>query len=247
MARRASDLNWGIQREKRNADSAGNDTAAARTGTWVEFQEFDFMGYSDRLLAPAVESAARHPGLNPMIRFGMRLFLASLSVLFIAGVVGYLIIRGQGHIPAPAEGVSLPRGLWISTAILLISGWTIHLANGNARSGDAARLKRHLGMTFVLSVLFVGVQAPSLAALLGTHRAALADHSFSLYGISFALIGIHAAHVLGGMVPLGWIFALAWRGGIGSHLQPAVNLCAIYWHFLDVVWVLLYCLLLLTL
>ena len=50
MARRASDLNWGIQREKRNADSAGNDTAAARTGTWVEFQEFDFMGYSDRFL-----------------------------------------------------------------------------------------------------------------------------------------------------------------------------------------------------
>ena len=54
MARRASDLNWGIQREKRNADSAGNDTAAARTGTWVEFQEFDFMGYSDRLLGLAV-------------------------------------------------------------------------------------------------------------------------------------------------------------------------------------------------
>ena len=58
MARRASDLNWGIQREKRNADSAGNDTAAARTGTWVEFQEFDFMGYSVRLLVVEAEIVA---------------------------------------------------------------------------------------------------------------------------------------------------------------------------------------------
>ena len=63
MARRASDLNWGIQREKRNADSAGNDTAAARTGTWVEFQEFDFMGYSDRLLVGQRQHADRRRAL----------------------------------------------------------------------------------------------------------------------------------------------------------------------------------------
>jgi cytochrome c oxidase subunit 3 len=182
-----------------------------------------------------------------MIRFGMRLFLVSLSVLFIAGVVGYLIIRGQGQISEPAEPIALPSGLWVSTAVLLVSGWTIHRANRQARSNETGSLKLYLGATFVLSVLFVGIQAPSLVALLGIHRAALAEHSFNLYGISFALIGIHAAHVLGGMLPLGRLFARVWRGGVGRHLQPSIHLCAIYWHFLDVVWVALFALLLFTL
>ena len=182
-----------------------------------------------------------------MVRFGMRLFLVSLSVLFLAGVVGYLIIRGQGHIPEPAEEIELPRGLWVSTVLLLISGWTIHRAKRHAHDNEITWLRRYLGTTFVLSVLFVGIQTPSLVALLDIHRASLAEHSFNLYGISFALIGVHAAHVLGGVLPLGWLFASAWRGGVGGHLQPAIHLCAIYWHFLDVVWVALFALLLFTL
>ena len=182
-----------------------------------------------------------------MVRFGMRLFLVSLGVLFIAGVVGYLIIRGQGHIPQPAEEIALPGGLWVSTAVLLVSGWTIHQANRRARNNETAWLRRYLGATFVLSALFVGIQTLSLLALLGIHRASLAEHSFNLYGISFALIGIHAFHVLGGMLPLGWLFASAWRSGVGRHLQPSIHLCTIYWHFLDAVWVALFALLLLTL
>ena len=187
------------------------------------------------------------PDPNPMVRFGMRLFLVSLSILFIAGVVGYLIIRGQGHIPEPAREIALPFGLWISTAVLLISGWTIRQANRCGRANENDGLRAYLCATFVLSVLFVAIQTPSLIALLGIHRAALAEHSYNLYGISFALIGIHAAHVLGGMIPLAWLFARVWRGDIKRQLQPAINLCAIYWHFLDVVWVVLFGLLLLTL
>ena len=187
------------------------------------------------------------PGLNPMVRFGMGLFLASLSILFIAGVVGYLIIRAQVHVPEPAEEIALPSGLWVSTAVLLVSGWTIHQANRHARNNETAWLRRYLGATFVLSVLFVGIQTPSLVAFLGIHRASLAQHSFNLYGISFAVIGIHAAHVLGGMLPLGWLFASTWRSGVGRHLQPSIHLCAIYWHFLDVVWVALFALILFTL
>ena len=77
------------------------------------------------------------------------------------------------------------------------------------------------------SALFIAVQVPALMQLLDRHRAPEA----STYGIAFALVVVHALHVVGGMVPLS---ALAWRARMNrldsEHLL-SVRACAAYWHF----------------
>ncbi len=187
------------------------------------------------------DPAGRHLGdPNAIWRLGMMLFLASLTVLFAAGVVAYLFIRLRSPTAPPPGQIQLPLGLWISTAVLLGAGLTVHAAQRSARQGRMHTAQRWLGWTCGLSVAFIIIQTPSMMKLLATHRWALAQHHTGIYGLTFALIIIHALHVLGGLVPLGFLTYKALYNRLGHQHQPLVRACAIYWHFLEVVWVLLF-------
>ena len=62
-------------------------------------------------------------------------------------------------------------------------------------------------------------------------------------GMFFVLTGLHAAHVMGGLIPLGIVIAFAEKGRYSRNFHPGVRYSTIYWHFLDVVWVILFSLL----
>ncbi len=171
--------------------------------------------------------------------FGMWLFLAALSMLFVAGMLGYLIIRIQGA-RSPALGqIQIPRMLWVSTGLILASSFTIHYALANLRAGRKFVYRSLIWATLVLALGFATVQVPALAALLREHDAGRTSGT-ALYGLIFFLILLHALHVGGGIVVLARR-SVAAIGVVDSSLQcTSVRYAAMYWHFLDVVWLLMF-------
>jgi heme/copper-type cytochrome/quinol oxidase subunit 3 len=172
--------------------------------------------------------------------FGMWLFLATLAVLFLTTMLGYLVVRLN---PDPVEpfrpeaSPGLPHLLLASTAALLASSATMHATVRGVRSGHRAEAARWAGLTLALAILFLAVQA---WAWLDLWRQQLRIDE-SLYAWTFyVLTGLHAAHVLGGLVPLWMVWRRIGTGRYSPRHPEGVVYCAMYWHFLDAVWLALY-------
>lgn len=173
--------------------------------------------------------------------FGMIVFLVSLSILFTASIVGYLIVRFQS---ANWPSTALPGGLWLSTLLLLLSSGTMHFALQAARRGRQKALRigmaltTALGTAFLIGQLFSWLTWIKAGVELGPHR---------LYAWAFYVFtGLHGAHVIGGLIPLAIVTARAFRGRYLPQTSTGVKHCAMYWHFLDVVWLVLFAVLSLT-
>ncbi len=174
-------------------------------------------------------------GMVPLI-----LFLASLTMLFIALMVGYLFIRTR--VESPAFGaVHLPPALWGSTLILVASSVTMHLALNYVRQEKQVQFRQMLIVTLVLSVMFVLIQFPSLYRLLTEHFELLSKQERAYYyGLIFFMIVVHALHVLGGMIPLAVITWKAHAKAYDHEAYGPVKYTAVYWHFLDIVWLVMF-------
>lgn len=203
----------------------------------------------------------RHPHLpRGTGTLGMWLFLAALGILFAASMIGYLVIRLVTLKPyenpvtgvvvrqaGPALGsIAIPPGLWVSTAVMLASSFTMHLALRAIQQEKQEVFRRCLVATAALAAMFLVIQMPSLWALLNEHLAyreqLRGDTTLGLlpYGMVFFLIAIHAAHLVGGIIPLSVVTRHAWRRRYDHESHNPVKYLAMYWHFLDVVWVCLF-------
>jgi len=170
-------------------------------------------------------------------RLGMRVLLLSLGMLFAATLAGYLWVRGGAETWPPPGMPSLPKGLWLSTALLLASSGTVQWALGGVRRGRLDALRRGLLLTTVLGVAFLVSQTASWFVL----AAAEFGPRLNLYAFTFYLLtALHAAHVVGGLVPLSLVTARAFKGRYTQGFHPGVEYVATYWHFLDAVWVVLF-------
>ena len=169
---------------------------------------------------------------------GMTLFLVSLSVLFAASIVGYLMVRVRAAQWVPPGTAPLPVGLWLSTLLLLLSSVTMHGAVLAIRGGKRETSTRLLGATMILGVAFLGSQIFNWWRMVAVD-AVLATKS--LYAFTFYMLtGLHALHVIGGLIPL---VRTTWRAHGGAYSWAdfhGIRLMAMYWHFLDVVWVVLF-------
>lgn len=126
-----------------------------------------------------------------------------------------------------------PRTLWVSTILIILSSVTYVFARGRLRSGDQAGLVRWLATTFALGLLFVVSQ---VMVWIGLVAQGVYAQTYPLSGMFYIMTIAHAVHVLGGLAWLGAVFAKAARGGYSTNRQLGVELCGVYWHFLDVVW-----------
>lgn len=166
---------------------------------------------------------------------GMALFLASLTMLFIAALLAYAMIRTQGRHSPPAGAVHLPRILWISTVAVLVSSMTIQHALICVQREKQRHFKLSILATLVLAMLFMAIQGPALAVLLRTHHKLSATQTH-LYGLLFMLVLLHALHVIGGLIPMAVITVKAMRSRYDHENYQPVRYLAMYWHFLDGVW-----------
>jgi len=176
--------------------------------------------------------------------FGMALFLVSLGVLFLAGLVAWAVVASRADEWPPSDAPPLPGLLWVSTALLAAGSATVQRAVGRV-GADRTREARHaLAATLVLGISFLVCQGTAwsrLAAADLTMRSSLAGWLF------YFLTGLHAAHVVGGLVPVALVTRRAFGEGLGPRGADSVRHCAAYWHFLGVVWLVLFAVLGLTL
>ena len=181
-------------------------------------------------------------------KLGFYLFLASLGMFFIASVITYLVIRDQAFSPIPNAipntiatmgpesyaPLKLPISFWVSTVLLVLVSYALHKACFMVRRERQEEFRFFLSVAAVGALAFLIIQSYGMAHLLGEHLSK-SDGSMKVYGMSFSLSLIHALHVIGGLVFLGFVMRNAWREQYDHERHWTVDNCASYWHFLDVV------------
>lgn len=171
-------------------------------------------------------------------KFGMWLFLVSLSMLFAGSFIGYLVVRLRAESWRTADMPALPWGLWLSTVILLCASFLVHRALQAARRDSQTSLRRLLIAAFILGVAFLANQTINWLALIAAN---LPPQSRNLYAFTFYMLtGLHAAHVIGGLIQLGIVTGKAFRGRYSRQYHPGVTYAMMYWHFLDIVWLVMF-------
>ena len=165
---------------------------------------------------------------------GMILFIAS-EVMFFAALFGaYFTIRAGADQWPPAgveSEVLLPA---LATGVLIASSATAHLASASAERGDRAKTSAWLSVTIGLGVLFLGAQAYEYSQL----GFSVADHAYGT--LFYSMTGFHALHVFAGVVTLILIWLKNSRGHLSAGRAGPAIAAGLYWHFVDVVWLLLF-------
>lgn len=167
----------------------------------------------------------------------MLVLFGTLSMLFGASIVGYLITRAQNDVWKTATMPDLPIGLIASTILLAGLSLAMHLALRAVRQNRFEALQRALGTALLLGVAFVIGQAQNWRAM---YAATTANDARTLYGFTFYMLtGLHGAHVIGGFVPLSIVLSKAKRREYSSSNHEGVKLCTQYWDYLGLVWLIL--------
>jgi cytochrome c oxidase subunit 3 len=172
-------------------------------------------------------------------RFGLWLFLLTLAVIFVSTLLAYVIVRlSPMNVDAwpPPDMPPLPDTLVYSTIVLLLSSVTMHVALVAARRGERT-VGGWMIATLALGIVFMVLQIVAWSA------AAAANMAFEkhLYAWTFyVLTMLHAVHVLGGLGPMLVTTVRACRGAYHPENTVGIVYCAMYWHFLDAIWIVLY-------
>lgn len=163
----------------------------------------------------------------------MWLFLASLTAIFAPLIVIQLILRGDaGGWPPPGLVVPLP-GFLFSTALLVAISAVLHYAIRAAAADARSRLRILVYLALVMAIGFVGSQIANWREVL---ESASTETTWRYIAYLYIFTAIHALHVIGGVVPLTVTAMRATQERYSSRRQSGIRLCAMYWHYLDAVW-----------
>lgn len=169
---------------------------------------------------------------------GMVIFLASWAMMFSSLFFAYGFVRMRATVWPPVGAIALPLGLpALNTAIIVVSSFTFSAGLSALRRGQRGRFQALVAATFALGALFLALQVQVWSSL---SRAGL-HMSSGIYGsVFYALTSIHALHVAAGLIILLWVLARSLWGTYSEHNHTNVRLCSMFWHFVDVVWVLMF-------
>jgi cytochrome c oxidase subunit 3 len=170
---------------------------------------------------------------------GMLLILATLFMLFASCMLAYVFIRIYSPHPAAAHSLRLPQLLWVSTAMMLGVSICFHGAVKSVRRERQIMVRRWLLLALLCAIAFLAIQTPALLELLQRHFA-MRSQNVTIYGLIFVLVLLHAAHVLGGMIGLGVVVHHAYKGMYDHEHYFGLSNAAMYWHFLDAVWLVMF-------
>jgi cytochrome c oxidase subunit 3 len=184
----------------------------------------------------AGENSGSSPSSLPAAIVGLGVFLAVVSSLFGLFLSAYFMrmqVADWAELPAP-------KLLWVNTGVLILSSIALQYAQVAARKGQMDRVGNGLiaggyfAVTFLIGQLLAWRELTTAGYL-------VADNPANAF--FYLLTGVHGVHLLGGLVALARTTDKVWRGCAVSELRLSVRLCAVYWHFLLVVWLVLFTLL----
>jgi cytochrome c oxidase subunit 3 len=167
---------------------------------------------------------------------GMLLFIASEIMLFGSFFTIYFFVRVVNNAPEwPPEGFHLPVYVaGVNTIILLTSSFTMHWALQAIKRGNRAGLQAGLVLTLALGLVFLLTQAREYS------RVGFSPSDGAFGSVFYGLTGLHGAHVFIGLTLLTFATIRAFRGHFTPKDHWGVEIPGIYWHFVDVMWIVVY-------
>ena len=170
-------------------------------------------------------------------KVGMWLFLGSECLLFGGLISTYMLYRGRVSVgPRPGNVFDIPFTS-VSSFILLMSSLTMVLAVSAAQNRDDRGTTLWLSVTALLGATFVGGQVYEFTAMYNEGL----GFTTSLFGSSFyTLTGFHGVHVTVGIIMLMSLVGIIKRSTIPGDKAEVVELIGLYWHFVDVIWIVIF-------
>ncbi|MGV2020375.1 cytochrome c oxidase subunit 3 [Agrobacterium sp. 22-223-1] len=168
-------------------------------------------------------------------KVGLGIFLAVVGALFTLLISAYLGRMGG----ADWWGIPIPGLLWVNTAALAASSLALQWAKTEIRPDRRDRLNAALVTAFAAAVFFVAGQFLAWRQLISAGYVLADNPSNSFF---YMITGLHGLHILGGLFVLGRTAIRARSEPLSARMRLSVELCAIYWHFMLVVWLVLFAL-----
>ncbi|MBW3552082.1 MAG: heme-copper oxidase subunit III [Gemmatimonadetes bacterium] len=201
----------------------------------------------DHSAAMTLEGGPVEPGMGvPNLKLGMWVFLLSEVMFFTALIGSYIILRAAQPEAFAEPGVVLNVPLTaFNTFLLICSSVTMVKAFAAIEHGDQKGLRLWLLATVAMGACFLGVQAYEYVKLVDhgfvPFAAGYAAEGGALYGATFyTMTGFHGAHVTIGVLALIWITVRAFMGKYTRASHGGVETMGLYWHFVDLVWIILF-------
>ncbi len=172
------------------------------------------------------------------VKFAMWLYLASDVVIFAVLIATFVLFRVNNE--EVVKEVHEASGLFLvslNTFLLLASSWAMVMGLREIKRGNRKGLINWISLTALLGFVFVALQ--------GVEYTILSNEGITIYGSEFGMrfyapTAFHGAHVIAGVI---WALAVVWhamKGGYGPKSYSGVEVFGLYWHFVDVVWILLF-------
>jgi cytochrome c oxidase subunit 3 len=192
---------------------------------------------------PAHGDASEHHGPPPANKssrvdaplLGMLLFIISEIMIFGAFFTAYFFIRIAEGDPWPAPGMHLPVPVaGVNAGILISSSFTLHWAEKCIKEGNRFGFRAGMLTTFLLGCTFLFIQINEYANI------GFAPQDHAQQTIFYSLTGLHGAHVFIGLCLLLTVTVRAFRGHYSPEEHRGVEIPGIYWHFVDIMWIVVY-------
>ena len=163
-------------------------------------------------------------------KFTLWVAIASISMMFAGVTSAYIVKKDQAN----WFSFDLPVAFWYSTAVMILSSITIMLAQRKFKNREMAAYRSLVTVTFGLGLLFVAFQVLGFLALAKSGLTLQKNVSISFL---YVIVGLHALHVIGGLIALLVMFAKAFSKSVRSYDPVPIEVMATYWHFVDFLWI----------
>lgn len=200
--------------------------------------------------APISPADAHAEGFErpPAAKVGLWVFLAVITSLFGLFMSAYYMRMGHGHgADAPLNdwrAISESPLLWLNTFVLVLSSVAMQWARASVARGDAARTHRALLIGGLCTAAFLIGQLIAWRALRLSESFTMRNPAVAFF---YLLTAVHGLHLLGGLYVWGRSYVrLRWQRAEAIDVRLSVELCSVYWHYLLLVWIVLFGLLLAT-
>jgi cytochrome c oxidase subunit 3 len=169
----------------------------------------------------------------PDAKLGLYVFLAVITSLFSLFISAYMMRMNLGD----WRPLSEPDLLWLNTGVLMLSSIALQWAHVSAKGESPKGVRNALLAGGFFAFAFMGGQLLAWQELIATGYFAQSNPANAFF---YLITGLHAVHLIGGLVAWSMATIKLMGGAEVSKIRASIELCAIYWHFLLVVWVILF-------
>ena len=163
-------------------------------------------------------------------KFTLWVAIGSIVMMF-AGLTSAFIVKSN---QVNWKTIEIPKVFWVSTVAILVSSLTLQLALRSFKQREMTKYRSLIGVTLLLGVAFIVFQWMGFQNLWAQNITLKGSGAGQFL---YVIFGLHAVHVIGGIIALIVIFMKAFLGKTKSYSSVPVEVMAIYWHFVDILWI----------